>query len=125
MTKADEDKWVRTMVQRVERLDRKRTPSDLQPRATLLAERYGLPVPVGVRWVDNQRARWASCTPLDGTIRLSSRAAEFPDWVVDYLLVHELAHLAESGHGRAFWTLVNRYPRAERARGFLIAKGES
>ncbi len=123
MTKAEEEKWVREMVRRVERRAPEREPSELAARAGVLASRYGLPSPAAVRWVDNQTGRWASCTPLDGTIRLSSRAAGFPDWVVDYLLVHELAHLAEAGHGRAFWALVSRYPKTERARGFLIAKG--
>jgi len=42
-----------------------------------------------------------------------------PEYVVDYVLVHELAHLLEHGHGPAFWALVDRYPRTERARGFL------
>ena len=39
------------------------------------------------------------------------------------MIVHELAHLAVHGHGPKFWALVERYPRTERARGFLIAKG--
>ena len=57
--------------------------------------------------------------PADGTIRLSSRLKGMPDWVVDYVLVHELAHLLQPGHDPAFWALVGRYPRTERARGFL------
>jgi predicted metal-dependent hydrolase len=42
-----------------------------------------------------------------------------PEWVVDYVLLHELAHLLERGHTRTFWRLVDRYPKAERAKGFL------
>jgi predicted metal-dependent hydrolase len=46
-----------------------------------------------------------------------------PRWVLDYVIVHELAHLVERGHGPAFNALVDRYAKAERARGYLIAKG--
>ena len=42
-----------------------------------------------------------------------------PGWVVDYVLVHELAHLLESGHTPQFWAWVDRYPRAEKAKGYL------
>lgn len=122
MSRRDEERWVGEMVRRFERrvaTDR----IDLPARAAALARRHRLPQPASVRWVDNQTTRWGSCTVGDGTIRLSSRLAGFPDWVVDYVLVHELAHLAEPHHGAAFWALVGRYPKAERARGFLIAKG--
>jgi predicted metal-dependent hydrolase len=126
MSKADEKRWVQEMVSRLERAEHRRTNGthpDPARRAARLAHQYGLPRPKTVRWVDNQHGRWASCTPDDGAIRVSSRLAEYPAWVIDYVLVHELAHLAEPGHGRAFWDLVSRYPKAERARGFLIAKG--
>ena len=96
---------------------------DLAARTTGLADRHGLPHPAAIRWVANQEQRWGSCTPSTGTIRISDRMAAFPDWVLDYVLVHELAHLVESGHGPAFWGLVARYPLTERARGYLIAKG--
>ncbi len=121
MSRAEEERWVAHLVAR---LDRRRATAatDLAARAAVLAARYELPRPAEVRWVDNQRSRWASCSPTDRVIRVSSRLAGFPSWVVDYVLVHELAHLVEPGHGRAFWALVNRYRRAERARGFLLAK---
>jgi len=121
MSTVDEERWVAEMVARLGR--RKATEAtDLDARARVLATRYRLPHPTAVRWVDNQQSRWASCTPTDGVIRVSSRLAGFPAWVVDYVLVHELAHLVERRHGPAFWALVNRYRRAERARGYLLAK---
>lgn len=122
MSPEDERRHVDDMV---ERIARKRTTAgvDLTERAALLADRYGLPRPGSIRWVDNQLARWGSCTPVDGTIRISSRLAGFPTWVVDFVLVHELAHLVVPGHGPAFQHLVARYPKAERAIGYLIAKG--
>lgn len=122
MTKADEERWVGEMVKRMERKDNA-APIDLPARAAALAARYGLPSPDAIRWVDNQASRWGSCTPVDRTIRISTRVADFPSWVIDYVVVHELAHLAVRGHDHRFWALVNRYPKAERARGFLIAKG--
>ncbi len=76
-----------------------------------------------VRWVSNMDKRMGSCTSVDGSIRLSHRLAKMPAFVRDYVLVHELAHLAEPNHGPRFWELVNRYPRAERARGYLMAIG--
>ena len=76
-----------------------------------------------VRYVTNQNTRFGSCTPDDGTIRLSDRLAAMPVWVRDYVLVHELAHLVEANHGPKFWKLVNRYPLTERARGYLMAVG--
>ncbi len=96
---------------------------DLEKRAAALARRYRLPQPASIEWVSNQRTRWGSCSPSRGRIRISDRAADFPDWVVDYIVVHELAHLVEANHSAAFWALVERFPRSERAIGFLIAKG--
>jgi predicted metal-dependent hydrolase len=127
MSRREEDHWVATMLERLERRARKVVPGDaeLERRARLLARRYleGMVEPRSVRWVGNMRSRYGSCTPDDGTIRLSDRLAPWPPWVRDYVLVHELAHLAVPDHSPAFWRLVDRYPLSERARGFLIAKG--
>ncbi|MGH1488061.1 MAG: M48 metallopeptidase family protein [Acidimicrobiales bacterium] len=95
---------------------------DLDQRSAELAELYGLPTPTTIRWVSNQKQQWGSCTPSDGSIRLSDRMAGFPRWVVDYVIVHELAHLVHGDHSPAFWDLVNAYPKTERARGYLLAK---
>jgi len=122
MTKAEEDHHVSEMVRRMERrLEAQEV--DLVARATVLAARHGLEIPASIRWVENQEWRWGSCTPAERTIRISSRVARYPAWVLDYVIVHELAHLSVAGHGPSFWALVARYPRTERARGFLMAKG--
>lgn len=76
-----------------------------------------------IRYVTNQNKRFGSCTPSLGTIRLSHRLASMPDWVLKYVIVHELAHLEEANHGPNFWALVNQYPLTERARGYLMAIG--
>jgi predicted metal-dependent hydrolase len=123
----EEARWVAIMLARLEQREHRqpRTDQALQRRALLLARRYfdGAVEPASVRWVANMRTRYGSCTPADGTIRLSDRIAPYPAWVRDYVLVHELAHLAVPDHSAVFWALVDRYPMAERARGFLIAKG--
>lgn len=74
-----------------------------------------------IRFVTNQNKRFGSCTPAQGTIRISHRLASMPQWVLRYVVVHELAHLEEANHGPRFWALVNRYPLTERARGYLMA----
>ncbi|MEM7284924.1 MAG: M48 family metallopeptidase [Actinomycetota bacterium] len=94
---------------------------DLEERASRLADEYGLPRPAAIRWVGNQQKRWGSCTPATGEIRISSRLRRVPAYVLDYVIVHELAHLVEGGHGPRFKALEARYPRLERAEGFLDA----
>ena len=39
--------------------------------------------------------------------------------MLDYVIMHELAHLLQPSHGRDFWALLESYPRTERARGYL------
>jgi len=122
-TAEQEREWVQRMVARLDRAParRRRTDANLADRAAALSTRYlgGKARPTSVRWVDNQQRRWGSCTPADGSIRISSRVRDLPEYVVDYVLLHELAHLLVAGHGPAFWATLADYPRLERARGFL------
>jgi predicted metal-dependent hydrolase len=127
MTKGEEKHWVAEMLSRLQRSEtRRRSPartSDeaLMTRCAELSARYldSLADPVSVRWVPPMRTRWASCTPTEGTIRVSERLRDVPPWVLDYVLVHELAHLLVPGHGKDFWEWVHRYPKTERAMGYL------
>lgn len=124
MTHDEETRWVAEMLKRLDRRQARVPRSDetLAARAAALARRFRLPEPASIRWAENQRSRWGSCTIDDRSVRLSTALVDYPIWVVDYVIVHELAHLIEPGHGPRFWDIVNRYPRAERARGFLMAK---
>ena len=125
-SRAEETEWVARMLERLAAREERirRTDSELLARARRLISRH-LPdhaediIPASVRWVTNQNGRWGSCTPDDATIRISHRIQEMPDWVIDYVLLHELAHLVVPSHNAHFWELVNRYPKAERARGYL------
>jgi predicted metal-dependent hydrolase len=122
-TRVQEREWVRRMVARLETQERRRKPSDerLAVRAGELSRRYlgGQARPTSVAWSGRQGKRWGSCSVADGSIRLSSRLRGMPGWVVDYVLLHELAHLLSAGHGPEFWSLLSGYPHTDRARGFL------
>lgn len=123
-SRAEESEWVDRMLARLaaRQARARRSDADLLERARRLAERYLGEYEIGVasvRWVSNQRSRWGSCTPDDCTIRISERVRGMPEWVLDYVVLHELVHLVVPTHGQRFWTLVGRYPKAERARGYL------
>lgn len=122
MSKADEERYVAELVGRLERREQ-RGRLDIAARAATLSRRYDLPVAASVEWMPDRKTQWATCTVNTRAIHVAERVANFPAWVLDYVLVHELAHLAEPNHSARFWAMVLRYPRAERARGFLIAKG--
>lgn len=122
-TRAEETEWVDTMLGKLERTEQRgrRTDEQLMRRARELGRDYlgGVVAPSSVRWVTNMNSRWGSCTTGDATIRLSHRLQSMPTWVIDYVLLHELAHLIESGHNARFWRWVDQFPKAERAKGYL------
>ena len=126
-SKAEERRWVAEMLARLQARDQRRERGPRRSDEALLSRARHLAAtvldgrarPESVRWVSNMAARWGSCTPADGSIRVSERLRDMPGWVLDYVLVHELAHLLVPGHGADFWELVGRYPRADRARGYL------
>ncbi|MEU5208310.1 M48 family metallopeptidase [Streptomyces sp. NPDC020742] len=123
MSKAEERRWVTVMLDKLAAQESRRMLGDgeLAERAARLSDQFldGRARPASVRWVTNQNTRWGSCTPAEGSIRLSHRLQGMPEYVVDYVLLHELAHLLVPGHGPAFWRLLEAYPRTERARGYL------
>ncbi|MCZ7539321.1 MAG: M48 family metallopeptidase [Anaerolineae bacterium] len=75
-----------------------------------------------IRWVDTMQHRLGSCTSggsTDGDIRISEQIREWPAYVVDYVIAHELAHRRHPNHSADFWAYLARYPHTARARGFI------
>ena len=113
---------VADLVERVRRASElARSDVDLVERARVLAARFSLPEPAEISWSTRQQKRWGSCTPAMGTIRISARLRVVPRYVLDSVILHELAHLVEAGHGPAFRALEARHPHRTKAEGFLEA----
>ena len=118
--------WARKMVdQMVAREARsnptRRSDAELMRMAREVSEAHlgGRAHPTSVTWSTRQNTRWGSCTPADGTIRLSHQLQGMPDYVVRSVMMHELVHLLVPGHGKEFKALMAAYPQAEKAQGFL------
>jgi len=125
-SRAEESEWVDKMLARLAAREQRshRSDNDLAARGRQLAARYlpefgSMVHPDSIRWVANQHGRWGSCTPSDRSVRISEKVRDMPSWVSDYVILHEIAHLVIAGHNARFWELVQRYPRCERARGYL------
>src|SRR5260370_9945174 len=121
---AERQHWAEVMSKRLERRAERRRPTDqrLQDRPDRLNERHfdGRLAWTSIGFADMDH-QWGSCSFTDGAIRVARRAADLPEWVLDYLVVHELAHLVHSDHGSELHALENRYPLTERAKGYLLA----
>jgi predicted metal-dependent hydrolase len=124
MPLAERAHWAEVMRRRLLSRAQRSVPSDerLTERAQKLNQRY---FDGRLRWMSigfaEMQHQWGSCSFTEGTIRIAKRAASLPDWVLDYLLMHELAHLVHSDHGAGFHDLEDLYPFSERARGYLMA----
>ncbi len=98
---------------------------NLQARAEQINRKYlqGKIQWNAIRWVSNMQTSLGSCTrggPTDGEIRISDKIKDWPEWVVDYIIAHELMHRKHPNHSRAFWEeLKAAYPRTEQALGFI------
>ena len=127
MAKRDIDAYVTELVNRLDdRDERTSSQKSLEQRARLLSRKFlgqdlfeTHKVPVKIRWVTNQNSRWGSCTPDEGTIRLSHRMQRMPSYVIDSVIVHELIHLLVTDHSPAFYALMNKYPDHEKAKAYL------
>lgn len=121
LSAAEEAAHVESLVASIHRKESSLSDEELTERAEQLSRRWldGRARPESVRWVSNQVKRWGSCSSHDKAIRLSDRLQGMPQWVVDYVLLHELAHLIEANHGPRFHALLADYPHLDRAKGFL------
>jgi hypothetical protein len=119
---SERDQMVESLVRRLSRHRPHLHASDaeLEQRALGLGRRYldGV-TPSSIRWSTTQNKRWGSCTISTGEIRISSRLRVAPDWVLDAVIVHELAHLIVPNHSARFTELERRYPRRAEADLFL------
>ncbi|MGO3313205.1 MAG: SprT-like domain-containing protein [Brachybacterium tyrofermentans] len=118
--------WVTKMVDQLVRKEARTTRTRrgdeaLARMAREVSEAYlgGRAHPSSVTWSTRQNHRWGSCTPADGTIRLSHQLQDMPDYVVRSVMMHELVHLLVPGHGKEFQQLMALYPQAQKAQGFL------
>ncbi len=117
------------MLAQQESLAARRTDDDLQARAEQINRKYfdGQIRWQAIRWVDNMQQRLGSCTRggvTDGHIRISSRMRSWPDWVVDYVIAHELLHRRHPNHSPTFREeLKQAYPLTDRAQGFIEGIG--
>lgn len=104
----------------LERWLRAEARRDIEAAVARRAHEMGVsPTSITVR---DQRTRWGSASRL-GTLSFSWRLVLCPPEVLDYVVVHELAHLRWRGHGERFWALVRRYaPAADEHRRWLAAQ---
>lgn len=120
---AQEAEWVANLSARMAKRQLRRRPTDeaLAARCLELSQIYfgGAARPASVTWSANQSRRWGSCTIADRSIRVSTRLQGMPEYVLDYVMLHELAHLLHADHGPGFWALLSGYPHLEKAKGFL------
>lgn len=98
---------------------------NLQDLASALNEKYfenKLKIE-SIEYAVNQNSRFGCCNYRAARIRISHKIGLMPKWVRKYVLIHEMAHLIQPNHSRAFWDIVYRYRLTERARGYLMAAG--
>jgi predicted metal-dependent hydrolase len=120
---------IATQIEKASLMHARCTDADLHQRAELINQKHfnGKIQWNAIRWVSNMQSRLGSCTrggPTDGQIRISDKIKNWPEWVVDYVIAHELMHRKYPNHSEKFWSeLEDAYPLTERARGFIEGTG--
>ncbi len=120
---------IAAQLEKQNKLAERRTDAELQQRAEHINKKYfgGKIEWNAIRWVGNMNLSLGSCTnggSTDGHIRISDKIKRWPQWVIDYVIAHEMVHRLHSDHSKKFWsTLTEGYPLTERARGFIKGVG--
>ncbi|WP_456474252.1 M48 metallopeptidase family protein [Candidatus Pyrohabitans sp.] len=125
ISESEEKRWVEFFVERMKRrLGTEQDDEYLRRKFEAMNRRYfgGSLRVERIEFSKRMNSRFGSCNPGRRTIRLSDRLRGMPEWVLDYVLIHEMTHLLHPNHSKVFWRKVNEYKYAERARGFLICK---
>lgn len=87
------------------------------PKVDYYAEKLG--VVYNKAMISDMKVRWGSCTPKDN-LNFNWRLIKAPMYVIDYVIVHELAHLLEANHTERFWNIVRvQSPRYEKSKNWL------
>lgn len=95
----------------------RRAREELPPKVAYYAQRMGLQ-PTGIT-ITSARTRFGSCSAKN-RLCFSWRLMDYPEAAIDYVVVHELAHIMHKNHGPQFWALVERYMPDYRARRALL-----
>lgn len=100
-----------------------RAKEKILPRVEMHAKNLG--VTYEQAKITDSRFRWGSCTP-GNNLNFNWRLIKAPMFTIDYVIVHELAHLIEANHTPRFWNVVSaQLPAMDRARNWLREHGQS
>ncbi len=111
---------------RTNRIDHAESDRLLLDRARRLDAEYlsGKARPADARFSAKLTSSFGNANLRTKVVQVAARLRPAPQWVIDYLLLHEMAHLIVPGHSAEFWRLVDRYQYAERAKGYLICMSQ-
>ena len=130
LSKKDENKYIEWAKKQFENRNRKKILLEknadqyLDKQAKTLNQKYfnGKLFWRKILFSTDQNSRmFGNCDINSRIIRISHRLLNMPKFVLNYVIVHELTHLIIPKHGPEFWSICNRYPKTERARGYLMA----
>lgn len=113
------------------RFERKRLQEELNKNTDLMAQAISLNKEYfdnklkinKIEYAGNFNGKFGCCDYRRAYLRISHKLSVMPAWVRNYVIIHEMAHLIQPNHSRAFWDIVGRYELSERARGYLMAVG--